>query len=82
MMIIVFGIGILLALIGIIAFFVPAVTRIIDIPGNERIKAIVAVIVGVIISYIGYVSLFITSTLFQGVRLFLLLLHEPFLHHE
>jgi len=57
MMIIVFGIGILLALIGIIAFFVPAVTRIIDIPGNERIKAIVAVIVGVIISYIGYVSL-------------------------
>jgi hypothetical protein len=50
----VFGIGILLVILGIVATFVPALTRVINIPGNERIKAIGVIIVGIIFAAVGY----------------------------
>jgi hypothetical protein len=48
------GIGIILVILGIAATFLPALTRVINIPGNERIKAIGVVIVGIIFVAIGY----------------------------
>ena len=50
-----FGIGILVILIGILALFVPSLTKVINIPGNEKIKAIGAIIVGIILTAIGYI---------------------------
>jgi sorbitol-specific phosphotransferase system component IIC len=48
------GVGILISILGILAFFIPALTKIINFPGNERIKALAALIAGIIISVIGY----------------------------
>ena len=48
------GVGILVSILGILAFFIPALTKIVNFPGNERTKALVALIVGIIISVIGY----------------------------
>ena len=48
-------IGSIVALIGIIAFFVPALTRIINAPGGSRLKAIVALITGIIMILIGLI---------------------------
>jgi len=50
-----FGIGILVILIGILALFVPSLTKVINIPGNEKIKSIGAIIVGIILTAIGYI---------------------------
>ena len=49
------GIGILLAVIGIVALFVPTLARIISAPGNEKIKAIVTIIAGIIVAVNGYI---------------------------
>ena len=49
------GIGILLMVIGIVALFVPALARIISAPGNEKIKAIVTIIAGIIVAAYGYI---------------------------
>lgn len=48
------GLGILVIILGIAALFVPALARVINIPGNERIKALGAVIAGIVITVIGY----------------------------
>ncbi|MBU7018832.1 MAG: hypothetical protein HXS44_15085 [Theionarchaea archaeon] len=53
---IVVGVGIIVMLLGIIALFLPGLTRIINIPGNEKIKAIGAIITGIIIALLGYIS--------------------------
>ena len=53
---IVVGAGVIVVLLGVGALFLPALTRIINIPGNEKIKAIGAIIVGIIIASIGYIS--------------------------
>lgn len=50
----VIGIGILVSILGILAFFIPVLTKVINFPGNERMKALAALIVGIIISVIGY----------------------------
>lgn len=48
------GIGILVSILGILGFFIPALTKIMNFPGNERTKALATLIVGIIISVIGY----------------------------
>jgi hypothetical protein len=48
-------VGSLVALIGIISFFVPALTRIINAPGGPRLKSIVALITGIILILIGLI---------------------------
>jgi putative Mn2+ efflux pump MntP len=48
-------IGSLVALIGIISFFVPALTRIINAPGGPRLKAIISLITGIILVLIGLI---------------------------
>jgi hypothetical protein len=53
---ILFGAGIIVMILGIAALFIPALTRIINVPGNEKIKAIGALIVGIIITIYGYIS--------------------------
>lgn len=49
------GIGMALAVVGIVALFVPALARIISVPGNEKIKAIVTIIAGIIVAVYGYI---------------------------
>ena len=48
------GLGILVSILGVLAFFIPALTKIINFPGNERTKALAALIAGIIITVIGY----------------------------
>ena len=48
-------IGLLLALFGAIAFFVPMLTRIINAPGGPRLKASIVVITGIILLLIGLI---------------------------
>jgi hypothetical protein len=48
-------VGGLVALIGILSIFFPGLTRIINAPGNERIKSIIAIIIGLIILIIGLI---------------------------
>jgi hypothetical protein len=52
----VFAIGIVLILFGIGGLFIPGLTRAINIPGNEKVKAIGALIIGIIIAVYGYIS--------------------------
>ncbi|MGD2248202.1 MAG: hypothetical protein PVF58_07320 [Candidatus Methanofastidiosia archaeon] len=52
----IFGLGILIMILGIAAFFIPSLTRIINFPGNEKIKAIVALIIGIVLTIYGYLS--------------------------
>ena len=46
-------VGGIVTLIGILAIFIPNLTKIINAPGNPRIKAIIAIIIGIIILAIG-----------------------------
>ena len=48
-------VGGLVALVGILSIFFPGLTRIINAPGGERIKSIIAIIIGLIIFLIGIV---------------------------
>lgn len=48
-------IGALVALFGAIAFFVPALTRIINAPGGPKLKATIALIIGIILVLIGLI---------------------------
>lgn len=54
----VIGIGIILVIVGIAALFIPALARFINVPGNERIKALVVIVVGIILSAAGYLYTF------------------------
>ncbi|MBU6996288.1 MAG: hypothetical protein HXS41_00220 [Theionarchaea archaeon] len=46
--------GIFLVILGIVAFFIPALARVINFPGNEKIKSIAVIIVGIIVLLLGY----------------------------
>ena len=46
-------VGVFVLLIGLISFFNPSWTRWINFPGGPRLKAIVALIVGIILTGIG-----------------------------
>jgi hypothetical protein len=46
-------VGAIVALIGVAAFFNPNFARIINVPGGPRLKAIVALIIGIIIAVFG-----------------------------
>lgn len=48
-------IGVIVTLIGILAFFIPSIARIINFPGGPRIKAIGAMIIGIILLIIGLI---------------------------
>lgn len=50
------GIGILLVILGIAAFFVPGVSKIMNVPGSERAKAFVVLIIGMILIIYEYFS--------------------------
>jgi len=47
------ALGVIITLIGILSFIFPGLTRIINAPGNERIKSIIATIIGIIIIIVG-----------------------------
>ena len=46
-------VGTIVALIGVATFFNPNFARIINVPGGPRLKAIVALIIGIIIAVVG-----------------------------
>lgn len=46
-------VGLLTAIIGILSFFIPVLTRIINAPGGPRLKAIIALIIGIIFILLG-----------------------------
>jgi hypothetical protein len=48
-------VGGLVTLIGILSIIFPGITKIINAPGNERVKSIVAIIIGLIFMIIGLV---------------------------
>ena len=52
---IVIGLGILVLILGIATLFFPSLARIINFPGNERIKAIAVIIVGIILIVCGFI---------------------------
>lgn len=41
-------IGSLVTILGIVAFFIPALARIINAPGGPRLKAVIAITIGII----------------------------------
>lgn len=47
-------IGIVLIILGIVALFIPAIARFINIPGNEKIKSIGVIVVGIVMLLLGY----------------------------
>ncbi len=47
------AVGTIITLIGILSIFFPIITKIINLPGNERLKSITAIITGIIIIIIG-----------------------------
>lgn len=48
-------VGGLVALVGIFSIFFPGLTRMINAPGGERIKSIIAIIIGLILLLIGII---------------------------
>jgi hypothetical protein len=50
------GVGFFVIIIGIVAFLNPNFARLINAPGSPRLKAIIALIVGVIIILIGLIT--------------------------
>jgi hypothetical protein len=48
-------IGGIVTLIGILSIFYPGLTKIINVPGGERMKSIIAIISGLVIVTIGLV---------------------------
>ena len=47
-------VGAIVTLIGVLSIFFPGLTKIINAPGNERLKSIIATIVGIILILIGF----------------------------
>jgi hypothetical protein len=43
-----------LVIVGIVALFIPAIARVINIPGNEKIKSIGVIVVGIVMLLLGY----------------------------
>lgn len=48
-------VGGIVTLIGVLSIFFPGLTRIINAPGGERIKSIIAIFIGLIILIIGLI---------------------------
>jgi hypothetical protein len=48
-------VGVIVTFIGILSIFFPGITKIINAPGNERIKSIIAIIIGLILLIIGLI---------------------------
>jgi hypothetical protein len=48
-------VGIIVIIIGIISFFNPNFSRLINAPGGPKLKAIIAMIAGIIILIIGFI---------------------------
>ena len=48
-------IGLIVTLLGALSFIFPVLTKIISAPGNDRIKSIIATLVGIIILIAGLV---------------------------
>ena len=48
-------VGGLVAIIGIAAFFLPSLTKIINFPGGPKIKAIATAIIGIILIITGFI---------------------------
>ena len=46
-------VGISTALIGVVSYFVPNVSRLISFPGGPRLKASVAIIAGIVLIIVG-----------------------------
>ena len=46
-------VGVGVAILGILALFIPQLTKIISLPGSPRMKALISVIVGLIFLLIG-----------------------------
>jgi len=46
-------VGALVALLGVLTFFIPALERIINAPGGPRMKALIALIIGLIFLIVG-----------------------------
>ena len=53
--IIILIVGVVVVLIGLVAFFNPNFARIINAPGGPRMKAIVALVIGLILVIVGLV---------------------------
>lgn len=48
-------IGLIITIIGILTFFIPMLARIINVPGGPKLKASIAVIIGIIFILIGLI---------------------------
>ena len=48
-------VGIGVTILGAASFFIPALTRFINAPGNPKIKSIISIIIGIIIIIISFV---------------------------
>ena len=48
-------VGVIVVLIGVAAFFIPAFARLINAPGGPKAKAIVAMAIGIILIVVGMV---------------------------
>ncbi|MGC1121486.1 MAG: hypothetical protein WBA22_10375 [Candidatus Methanofastidiosia archaeon] len=46
--------GIFMIILGIVAFFIPAIARLVSFPGNEKIKSIAVIAGGIIVLLVGY----------------------------
>jgi len=47
-------VGAIVTLIGVLSIFFPALTKIINAPGGERLKSIIATVIGIILIIIGF----------------------------
>ena len=54
-------IGVIVTAIGILGFFNPNFTKLINAPGGPRLKAIIAIVIGVIILVLGLIIKIPTS---------------------
>jgi hypothetical protein len=48
-------VGIIVIVIGIVGFINPNFTRLINAPGSPRLKAIIAIVIGIVILFIGLI---------------------------
>lgn len=46
-------VGALLTLLGALTIFIPSLSRIINVPGGPRLKAIISIIIGLILIIVG-----------------------------
>jgi len=54
-------VGLIVTILGIAAFFIPNLTRLINFPGGPKLKAIGSIVIGIIIIIIGLIVKFPTK---------------------